>query len=353
MIVVPPLVITDAMITTDAVAEPNAPANYAGGTTYALGNQVTDTNGLAYQSLQAANIGNTPSVSPLFWQPIGYKEILYNPATTYGLSSIASPVYTYSGHRVYQSIQAANTGNTPISSPLWWTDVGPTNKYGMFDLLRNTATVTASPLTVVLTPGVRIDTVGLVGIVADSVTVSVTSGGVTVYNQTQTLLITSFIGNWYQYCFAAFKQDSAALFQNIPPVTNGIVTITLSRGAGNVSLGSVVMGTAIYLGGSQTSAVDSASNYSTISRDTYGNSQLVQRRSVPQTTQTTWLPSNQVQNVRAARVLLNAAPALWAGIEANPSDFFESFLILGIYKQFDIEAMATDTAKLTLNLEEV
>lgn len=35
--------------------------------------------------------------------------------------------------RLYESLQAANTGNTPGSSPTWWLDIGPDNVYAMFD----------------------------------------------------------------------------------------------------------------------------------------------------------------------------------------------------------------------------
>jgi hypothetical protein len=347
MFVIPPLAITTSVLTSSTVTDPMAPADYAGGTTYALG-ALANYSGLVYRSLQSSNVGNQPDLSPLFWTLVGPKEVAYVGGTTY-----AASVYVTYANRVYQSLQASNTGNTPLISPLWWSYVGPTNKWAMFDLLRNTATVAGTSLVVVLTPGIRIDTIGFVGVVADSVRIQVTSGGVGVYDQTQTLSQTSYIGNWYQYFFATFSQADATLFQNIPPNSNNIITITFTKAAGSIECGSVIIGTQVNLGGVQYTASDDALNFSTINRDAFGNSILIPRRSVPKFTPVTWLPATQIKSVRAVRDLLNAVPALWVGIGDTASVFFDSMLILGIYKQFTINLTYTDTAVITFEIEEV
>jgi hypothetical protein len=85
MIVVPPLAVTDAILTSTTIAEPHAPSNYAGGTTYGVGAFATDATLFdVYQSLQPGNVGNTPSSSPTWWQKIGVKEVAYAAGTTYG-----------------------------------------------------------------------------------------------------------------------------------------------------------------------------------------------------------------------------------------------------------------------------
>jgi hypothetical protein len=347
MFVVPPLAITTSVLTSSTVTDPMAPADYAGGTTYALG-ALSNYNGQVYRSLQSGNVGNQPDLSSLFWALIGPKEIAYVAGTTY-----AASVYVTYANRVYQSLQASNTGNTPLISPTQWLDVGPTNKWAMFDLLRNTPTIAGTSLVVVLTPGVRIDTLGLIGVVADSIRVQVTSGGVGVYDQTQTLSQSSYISNWYQYFFASFTQTDATLFQNIPPNSNNVITITFTKAAGNIECGSVIIGTQVNLGGVQYAASDDTLNFSTIQRDTFGNSILIPRRSVPKFTPVTWLPAVQIKSVRAVRDLLNAVPALWVGIGDTANVFFDSMLILGIYKQFTINLTYTDTAVITFEIEEV
>lgn len=348
MIVVPPLAITVANLTSSTVAEPSAPTAYNSGTTYANGAFASDsTTHIAYQSTQAGNVNNTPALSPLFWQPIGVVEVAYDVSHTYGAGD-----YSYSNHRIYLSLQAANTGNQPLISPLWWEDVGPTLRYGMFDTLRNTATVGASPLTVVITPGVRIDTLAVLNVTADSVRVQMTSSGVSVYDVTATLTMRDAL-TWYDYFFKPFSQSLAYLFQNLPPYTNGVITATFTRAAGNVSCGANCVGTAVQLGTLQKNPVDGALNFSTIDRDVYGNSVLIPRRSVPKTTQAVLADSANIANIRAVRTALNAVPAVWAGLTDSSSDLFPSFLILGVFKEFTITITSPTKATLALELEEV
>jgi len=59
------------------------PANYVAGTTYASGNFVVSA-GIIYQSLQNANTGNTPVSSPTFWLPFFPVPAAWDASTVYG-----------------------------------------------------------------------------------------------------------------------------------------------------------------------------------------------------------------------------------------------------------------------------
>lgn len=353
MIVVPPITITDTLLTSSTVSEPNAPSDYNAGTTYSKGQMATDASSLlVYMSVQDSNTGNTPAISPSYWLQISYKEVAYNNGTTYALSTGAAPVYVYYNHRVYESIQASNTGHNPYSSPDWWEDIGPSLKYAMFDTLRNTASYAASPMTVVVTPGQRVDTLAALGVNAATVRVSMTSAGSTVYDQTVDLT-TREAFNWYDWFFKGFSQSYQNLFQNLPPYTNGVITVVFTRSGGYVSCGALCMGQQNDLGITQKSPVRDVLNFSTIEKDEFGNSVLIQRRSVPKTIQKVWTDSGRVTDLTALAASLNAVPAVWAGLTDNTADYFPSLLILGIYKQFSINLMSTPKAELTLELEEV
>jgi hypothetical protein len=95
---------------------PVSPA-YAAGTTYAIGVYVYYTDGYTYKSLQAANIGHTPSSSPTYWgkQPIDTTIPPYVAAQVYAVDDFVVDVEI-----IYKSLQAANTGHTPSSSPTYW-----------------------------------------------------------------------------------------------------------------------------------------------------------------------------------------------------------------------------------------
>ena len=58
-------------------------------------------------------------------------------------------------HRIYASVQGSNTNHNPTTDDgTWWIDVGPTNRWAMFDQTVGSITSQATPLTVVLDPGI-------------------------------------------------------------------------------------------------------------------------------------------------------------------------------------------------------
>jgi hypothetical protein len=134
MNVIPPLSITDALLTSSTVAEPDTgEVVYNAGTTYAISNVViSTTTHLKYTSLQGGNIGHPLSA-------------------------------------------AIEQGDVPTVTD-WWVKSGPTHRWAMFDPLRSTATVAPLTMTQVITPGVRIDALALHGMVADTALITVNTG---------------------------------------------------------------------------------------------------------------------------------------------------------------------------------
>lgn len=275
-------------------------------------------------------------------------ETAYNSGTTYALGA---EVISTTTHKTYESLQAGNL-NKALTNTDWWLEVGPSNRYKMFDLDRNSGTVQASPLSVVITPGRRINAVGLVGLVAEVVAVSVTSGGVPVYFASDDLRTRSVSG-WKDYFFEPFSYKTSTLFLDIPPYVNAVITILLTRAAGDVTCGGVVIGNDVYIGTTIHSAERSALNFSTISRDEFGDTELIPRRSVPKTTQNVIADKDRVPRLLRLVEELNAVPALWTGIDDTASGYFEPLLILGVYKRFDINMDQPENATVTLELEEI
>ena len=125
-----PVTITDAMLTSSTVPENDHPA-WSAGTAYVTGNRV----------------------------------IL--PST----------------HRRYEAL-AASTGVNPATDPTKWLDLGPTNRWAMFDARVGTVSTRAASLEAVLAPG-AVDAVALIDTDAESATVTLTVDGVTNYTSTQ------------------------------------------------------------------------------------------------------------------------------------------------------------------------
>lgn len=352
-----PLVVTDAMLVSSSVPERFTPSAFNSGLTYARGVLVSVAADFSiYESLVDSNTGHTPSISPGWWKRVGPTEDVYSLSATYVKGATACSLES---HRVYESLQSSNTGNPlpiyPIEKNDWWIDVGPMNKYAMFDLKRNTRTVNPSSITVVVRPGERINTLGILGMVADQIQITATSssGGGVVYSYSENLIIRQVLDH-YMYAYEPFSRQPSTVVFDVPPFTDLEVTVTISRGDGPVKCGSFVQGTYAYIGDTQFEAESDATNFSLIERDAFGDlANLKPRRSVPKTNQTLQLDKSKVNRVYALRDALNAVPALWTGLDDANDGYFEALMILGIYKRFTINVKNAIFAVVSLELEEI
>lgn len=282
-------------------------------------------------------------------------ESIYSAGATYALGAeVISTVY----HRKYESLQAANTGNPlpiyPETETAWWLDIGPTNKWAMFDLYRNTETIGTSPLRVMISPGVRIDSVGLLMVEGTSVTISLDSATAPLenyYSHTEDLSDRA-VGDWYDYFYEPFTTKTEVVRFDIPPYNPAILTITVTNTGGNASVGGVVLGTAQYLGEAQRDADFQLVQFSVIERDEFGNATLVPRRSIPTTEQRLIVDAGSVEGVAELLRELDAVPALWSAAEDTDHVLCKPLTILGIYRNARFK-LAEPESELLLKLEEI
>lgn len=350
MIITPPLEITAARFTSGTPAEPWNPSAYNGATTYGLGDiALVAADFSIYESLAAANTGNTPNVSPTWWIKRGPSEIVYASGTTYALGDVA-----YSGHRIYQSLQASNTGHEPYISPTWWQDIGATNKYRALDLKSSTKTTGDSPLTYVITPGKRNDTIAVLGAEGDTVAISATSvlGGGSVYSYTEDLT-TRFAFTFWDYCFSPFTYREDVVRFDIPPYSDIIVTVTVTRASGKPKVGSIIVGTGIYIGEAQVNAESDRNGYSTIERSTVDGSATltVQRPAIPKQTVTVIAEKALTNKIRHLREDIDAIPVLYSTLDDSTDGYAELMQMVGIYTNFLINAPGAEDTVISLTVE--
>ena len=259
-------------------------------------------------------------------------------------------------HRIYRAYAAiASSVVSPDLDPVQWQDIGPTNRWAMFALDRSTQTVLASPLIVVIAPGRRVDAFALTGLEATGEVVEMEdSGSTVVYSRTESL-VTRITTTWSDYFFGEFGSKSSTVRFDLPPVAGGQITITLTNGGGPVKCAACVIGNSYNIGSAELGAESLALNFSEIKREFDGTlSTLIQRRTVPKTTQNILLDKLEVNKTRYLRTKLNAMSAVWSTLDDNNEDgYFEALLILGIYKEWTINMAHPEHAKITLELEEI
>lgn len=293
MKVITPTLITDALFTSSTAPETDYAA-YAAGTTYAAGNKVIRT----------------------------------------------------STHRIYESLQAGNTGNTPETSPTWWLDIAPTNRWAMFDNVIGTATTLASPLTVVIHPG-AVNSIALLELVGTSVTVSMTSvtGGGSVYSTTISLE-GSAPADYYEYFFDPFIQRQSVVLTDLPAYTDGIITVSLT--GTTVSMGLLSVGLSTNLGDAQYGATAGITDYSLKTTDSFGNTTLTQRSWAKRPTFKLWLDKGSMSWVFRKLSDLRATPCVWVGTDDPELD---PLTVFGFFKDFQMEVAYPTVCLCSLEIE--
>ncbi|MCV2359627.1 hypothetical protein LNV08_11670 [Paucibacter sp. TC2R-5] len=246
--------------------------------------------------------------------------------------ALGARVILASTHRIYESLQAANTGHAPDSNATWWLDVGPTNRWACFDQQISTATVLASPLNVTLAPG-YVNSVALLALVGGAATVTVTDGpgGATVYNQTVQLDGT-LIADWYQYVWEAFNPLTELVLTDLPPYINARVIVSIT-GGGSVACGGLVVGTVYELGDTRPGARIGVIDYSRKDTDAFGITTFVKRAYSKRMSVSLSLPTAQVSKVQQLIGALRATPCVWIG---SPGAQYQALIVFGFYRDFSI-----------------
>jgi hypothetical protein len=257
-------------------------------------------------------------------------------------------------HKVYECVAAGSRTISPDIDTINWIEIGPTNKWAMFDLVRSTTSTKTSDITITINPNQVYDAIALLQLTALSAIITCTSviGGGTVYTNTINLHTRKTFG-WYSYFFDDIisKPNTAAF--GLPTYSDMIITIVISNGSDPVLVGGIVIGRSQFIGYTQLGASSQALNFSTVDRDAFGNAIVTRRRSIPKTTQTILAPIDQINKLKLLRDSLNAVPAVWSGLDDQTTDnYFDALLIMGIYREFTIIPDNVYTS-VTLELEEV
>ena len=353
MQVIPPIEITDARLTSSTVPEAVA-ATYSGATTYAAGDLAgaAPTYGspqTVWRSLQSGNTGNAQTEG-VWWTNAGIVYPVYNSGSSCGIGGIVTDLAT---HSLYESLVASNTGNA-LSDDTKWKYIGKTNRFRMFDYTRSQKTSSPGSVTVVITPGKRINSIVLRGIAANAYDITVTSagGGGTVYSDSGTLN-TRITQSWSDYFFGEFSTKPSLVYFDVPPYTDAVSTITLTASSGNAEVGAVGVGTSVYIGSTLQNASSDVLNFSTVDRDLDGNAIMERRRNVPKSRQMVLVDKSNVDRTRKLRDDLNAVPAFWYGLADSTDGYFGAVSILGFYRGFEIDTEMPERAMANIELEEV
>ena len=279
-------------------------------------------------------------------------ELLWSPGTSYAVGNTTVRATTHRKYLRLAESPGINAG-LPENTPLLWADAGPTNRHAMFQHDRNTQTIGASPLVVVLAIAKRVDTFALLGLQAANSHVVQQTTSATVYNK-QYGLTRRNTKTATDYCFGGFKQLKSLLKTDLPPYANTTLTVTLTNGSQPVKCAGLVVNKSVYVGRVQADNESDARNFSDIERDDFGGLIVRRKRSVPLGAFTIYVDKHRVDELIELRdEEINGVPALFSGLDDRSTDgYFGMSLLMGLYTQFKINARHPRHAVMTLKVEE-
>lgn len=274
----------------------------------------------------------------------------WSSGTTY---AAGARVILTSTHKIYESLLSSNTGNDPtvISSPQYWIEVGPTNRWAAFDTSVSTSTRQANNITYTLQPGIAVTSLAVLNIQnATQITVTVVSPasgspGI-VYQQIVDLGALPSTPDWWAWFYGMRRPQTQVIFTDIPGYTDCIITIEILGGS-SLSAGVILIGQRQSFGlGIKYGASIGIQDYSRKETNEFGDTVLVQRAFAKRANFELFITAGEVDALQNILSDIRATPCLWVG-----SNSYEATTIFGFYKNFDILISYPDYSDCQLEIE--
>ena len=271
-----------------------------------------------------------------------------SPGTTY---ATGDRVILTSTHRIYESLQDGNLNKNPVTETTWWVEVGPTNRWAVFDTSVSTQTTQSTNITYTLEPGIAINSLAILNLTdADEINIQITSPSAgspgIVYTETVDLGLTSPFSDWYNWFFGIRSRPSQYIVTNLPIYTDGIFEIEILGGT-DLAVGVILIGQQQRFGrGIRLGARVGIQDYSRKETSEFGETVLVQRAFAKKANFDLFIDKAEVDTLQTYLTALRATPALWIG-----STEYESTTVFGFYKNFDVLLNYPEHADCELEIE--
>jgi hypothetical protein len=271
----------------------------------------------------------------------------FNVSATPGGAAINTSGSQFGAHTVYT---APNIAKDPATRPDYWFDIGPANRWAMFDSVVGTRTVSATLIDVTLELTGRADSLALLEMenaVSVQIIVTTVAEG-EVYNETFDLTATEGVGDWYAYFTEDIDRKTNLLVTELPSVSNPTVQVIIEGSVtAQLAIGLFVVGQAFNLG---RTLHDGASvgifDYSRKEVDDFGNVTVVPRAFSKRGSFQNLITKAQVDGVQSVLAAYRATPAVYSA-----SEDYDATLIFGFVKDFQIEIAYPNESLVSLEIE--
>lgn len=303
MIVIPPLEITDARLTsTNVPLGPNA--EWLVGTSYSIGNLVADNsndNHNNYENL-ISGAGKLP--------------------------------------------QDFSNSTDPAPATVDWLDLGATNRWAMFDRVNGTQTINANTIDVTLLPNAVVNGIAILNtdVVFLQIIIDDPTDGI-VYDRTVNMQNAS-VNDWYEFYFEEVIRDTDAVLLDLPAYPAATIRILADNTGSVAAVGAVMVGAQKNLGATQYGTSSGIIDYSQKATDAFGNISIQQRSYSKRANYNVKTEIDATGSVQNDLTLLRSTPAVWVG-DKNLSSTF----VYGFIKDFEITMTDPVWADISIQVE--
>ncbi|MBS0227662.1 MAG: carbohydrate-binding protein [Proteobacteria bacterium] len=252
-------------------------------------------------------------------------------------------------HRVYQSMADGNVGNNPAATvSIKWVEVGATNRWKPFDRSVSTKVQQSGSISYRIRPGATVTSVSLLNLTGStSVRVRiVTPDDVTRYDQTVSTSRVPLEAGWWAWYFGVRHTPTQVLLQDLPSYPNGDILIDLA-GDADLGVGVIALGQLRrFAMGVQMGVRVGIQDYSRKERNDFGDVVVVERAFAKRANFSMLLTSSEVDALHLFLADVRATPCIWI-----ISKSYESAVVYGFYKNFDIVISYTNYSDCDIELE--
>ncbi len=238
-------------------------------------------------------------------------------------------------HRRYKSVAGSNVGNYPPATPSAWLDIGPTNRWALFDGRMGSASVADGAIEVSLRPG-PFTAFWLGGLQASQVTWALydAPGGELVASGDE-LLRAGAATDWYEWTFLPYEFRTQITIGSLPPLADPQLDIVLHGIADEpTECAEMVVGMSTEIGAVQYGANLSVVDYSVKETDAFGTTSLTKRSNVKKLKVTARFDLAQLANVVDTLAAVQAEPIV---VIADSAEEYDPLNLFGWCSDFSVD----------------
>ena len=259
-----------------------------------------------------------------------------------------------STHRVYEVVAVPSTTDTPevgiLALPPTWVDVGPTNKWAMFDSSNSTATTDNLALNIGVTPTSLVNSIAGFAIDgASSLSVTVSNGISDVYSKDIFMRDNSERADWYQFFFSPIIAINRFILTDLPPVISKLVTVSM-LGSGDIKLGNLVIGSYSDLGTAVHGTSWQGLDFSIRTPDGFGGFEIIRRRTADIMDYDCTLPKSKFSYTKSLLKSLSQVETVWIG---NHLDINDGTAVFGYHNDSQINISTPTQIDMTIKVQEL